>query len=214
MFKAILENVETVKDALVSINEILDETVFNLTKDGIKVDASDRAGVAFINLFLKEKIFKEYVCEEDRVICLNMQELYASLKLFKGETTISLIGDHTFVLSQTKPKRIIITIRMLDIPKDEGERYQVENLQFKSKVEISSSDFNEAIKESEKYGDYILFDLDENRFRIYSKSEMSGLDYDYRIEKGNESLFKLDSKESCHTIINRDYIQRIAKSFR
>jgi hypothetical protein len=122
-------------------------------------------------------------------------------------------GDHTFVLSQAKPNRKIIKIRLLDIPKNEGERYQVEKLQFKSRIEINSSDFHDVIKESEKYGAYILFDLDENRLRIYSKADMSGLDYDYRIEKGNESLFKLDSKEPCHTIISREYVQRIAKSF-
>lgn len=210
MFKAVTEEVEKLKDAFASANEIFDEPIFTLTSEGMKLLAKDRAGVTVLDLMLKKGLFKEYECDKEIEICVNMQEFYHALKLFKGETTLSLEGDHTIVLSQSSPNRKIIRVRLLEMP-EEREEIPIYQLKFLAKIEIKSNVFESVVKESEKkFGGHLMFDATKQRLRFLGKSDLSG--YDFRIEKDSDLMLKLEIEEPCHTVLPRDYLERIVKS--
>jgi len=210
MFKAVIEEVEKLKDAFASANEIFDEPIFTLTSEGLKLLAKDRAGVTVLDLMLKKELFKEYECNKEIEICVNMQEFYHALKLFKGQTTLSLEGDHTIVLSQSAPNRKIIRVRLLEMP-EEKEEIPTHQLTFLAKIEIKSNVFEGVVKESEKkFGGYLMFDTTKQRLRFLGRGDISG--YDFRINKDSDLMLKLEVEEPCHTVLPRDYLERITKS--
>jgi proliferating cell nuclear antigen PCNA len=211
LFKATIEDIIKMKDALTPINEIFDEVVFNVDSEGIKAMLVDRASVTMADIVFKSSLFKEYEVEGNVKICINMQEFFHSLKLFSGETTISLEGDHTLVLSQNKPDMKIIKIRLMDLEEKSFPKEQLQQLKFLSNIEMESAVLEKVVKESEKhYGGNLMFSVDENRLRVFGRSDMS--EYDFRVEKNSGAIVKLQVKEPCMTSLNRDYIEKVVKA--
>jgi proliferating cell nuclear antigen len=213
MFKVVIEDTEKLKDVLASANTLFDEAIFELTPEGIKFLDSDRAGVVLIDLFMKKEMFKEYECDKPMKIAFNMQEFYRALSLFKSDATLSLEGDHTFVFSQSKPFRKIIKIRLFEPDAEKQEelkKMSMLKLQFSAVIELRGTALEDATKESDKFGASVLFDVDNNRLRFFGKGDIT--EYDYRIEKENPVIIKLEASVPCRTILNRDYLSRIMKA--
>jgi DNA polymerase III sliding clamp (beta) subunit (PCNA family) len=210
----VIEDAVKLKETFTSINEMFDEITFELTPEGIKILANDRASVVLLDLLIKKGMFKEYECDKESVkIALNMQEFYLALKRFTGETTLSLEAEHTFVFSQSLPLRKILKVSLYetDYKKDEELRELAKHkiTDFKARIELKSSVLETIIKESEKCREMML-DVNEQRLRLTGNTDITK--YDYRLEMGNEFLIKLDVTQPCQTVINNDYFQRLIKS--
>ena len=216
MFKAVINDASHLLDIFAVSNEVFDEIVLNLDSEGIKMIANDRAGVVILSLKIEKGLFKEYACDKETKIAFNMQEFYKILKLFGGETTLSLEGDYNLVLSQKSPFNKILKLRLFepDVKKEEKlETFQLYNFKFPIRVELKTSAFESIIKDCGEC-DNVLFDVDTERIRFYGKSGLMMTEYDFRLEKDNDLLLLIEAEKPCKTMLNNDYLQRILKACR
>ena len=60
VFKAVISDVNLIKDSISTISELIDEGVFKIDKNGLSLIAADRAMVAVVDFKLPATVFDEF----------------------------------------------------------------------------------------------------------------------------------------------------------
>src|SRR3989344_1451324 len=90
MFLAKTGDPKTIRDCIDAVSQIIDEGLFRITKDGMRLVAADRAMVAVIDLNIKASAFDSYTCDSDVSAGLNLQNLLTILKRAGNEDRLVL----------------------------------------------------------------------------------------------------------------------------
>ena len=75
MFEAKLDDISLFRESIATISELIDEAELHVSNEGIEMIAADRAVVAVINFALSKNAFKEYKCDQERRIVINLSRL-------------------------------------------------------------------------------------------------------------------------------------------
>ena len=90
MFSAVTSNPKSFKDSIDTISQLIDEGLFRVSRDGIKLVATDRAMVAVVDFNLSSAAFDEYNCDSEKEIGLNLLNFLTILKRASGDDKMKL----------------------------------------------------------------------------------------------------------------------------
>jgi proliferating cell nuclear antigen len=208
MFKAVLNDVDLLKVPLIAISEIVDEAIFRLEKDGIKLRAADRAMVAAVDFFLASTAFDSYEIDERRDIGLNIENFVSVLKRASAKDILILeLKDSRLDVILQNSSRRKFSLPLLEISQEEVP--QIEQLEFNSKITMDSDVLEESIKDAAVVSDSLLLEATPSKFCLIAEGDISKAEVE--LEKGNESLIELATKDVSRARYPLDYLKKMIK---
>jgi len=208
MFKAVLNDVDLLKAPLIAISEIVDEAVFRLEKDGIKLRAADRAMVAAVDFYLASTAFDSYEIDEPRDIGLNIENFVSVLKRASAKDTLVLeLKDSKLDVILQNSSRRRFSLPLLEISQEEVP--QIEQLEFNSKITMDSDVLEQSIKDAAVVADSLLLEATPSKFSLIAEGDISKAEVE--LEKGNEALAELTTKDVSKARYPLDYLKKMIK---
>ena len=209
MFRAVLSDVDLLKDSLAAIGEIIDEGVFKLGKDGISLIAADRAMVAVADFKILATAFEEYKIDEEKNIGLNIANLLSILKRAKAKDKLILeLKDSKLELTLQNSSKRRFVLPLLDITQEEIP--PIDQLEFTTKAEIKSDILKAGIDDAEVVADSVVFEAKSNKFAMRAEGDISSAELE--LEKGNEALLEIKAKDETRARYPLDYLKKMAKA--
>lgn len=209
MFKATISDVSLLKDSIDTISQLIGEGVFNLTKDGISLVATDRAMVAVVKFELKKDAFDEYKCDKEASIGVNIENLLQILKRAKStdKITLELSEDGSKLKIEMKGEGVRrFSIPLLDISK--GEIPDIDQLEFSAKLQVKTSILEEGINDADIISDSVVFETDGKCFIMKTEGDSSSVET--KIDK-NSGLIEI-SGDKVRSRYALEYLKKMIKA--
>ncbi len=210
MFKAVLSDVDLLKNTIPIISEIIDEGVFKVDQNGISLLSPDRAMVAVVDLKILSTAFDEYSATKEEYLGLNLANFAAVLKRIKS-------GDKLIMEVPEKDNRLRLTIKgngirtfevpLLDI---KTEKPPIDKLNFTGKLELESNIVEEGISDAEIIGDSIFFEANGDIFRMYARGDISSAELE--ISKKDKGVLDLKAEGSIKSQYPLEYLRKMIKA--
>ncbi len=208
MVKIVIDEGTMFRDAVSAIGELIDEGIFKLNKDGLSFIAADRAMVSVVELRIPSMAFEEYDVEEETKLPLNIANFVSILKRVTSRDKIILeVKENRLHITFKNSSTRKFSLPLLDI--SEEEIPPIDQLEFKARATIDSEVLKNGIKDAEVVADSVVFEADENAFRMIAEGDLSSVEL--ILEKGNDALYELDVQEKVRARYPLDYLKKMIK---
>lgn len=209
-FKAVLSDVDLLKNSIPAISEIIDEGVFRVDKNGISMLAPDRTMVSVTDFKLLSSAFEEFTVEKEENIGLNLSHFASVLKRVGS-------GDKLILETGSKDNKFRITAkgestRTFEIPLIEvtTEKPPVDQLAFESNISLNSELFEEGVADAEVIGDSVILEAGPEGFSMRAKGDVRSANLE--LKKNDKGLLKLETKEKIKAQYPLEYLKKMIKA--
>ena len=199
-----LENPKMFAEIVSIISDMVLEVRMKVSKGGMSIIAIDPANVAMISFKLPASAFSELNIENEEVLGVSLDSLKAVLRRIKSGSvlTIERQENELKLVINDKIKREF-NLALIEI---EGEEKEIPNLDFVSKIEMSSLDFSEAIEDCSVVADSCSFISESSKFIINAKGSLNSFKSEYSSDEVNIEAQEANSKYSL------EYLQKMIKA--
>ncbi len=210
MFKAVLSDVDLLKNTIPIISEIIDEGIFRVDQNGISLLSPDRAMVAVVNLKILSTAFDEYDAPQEELLGLNLANISAVLKRIKtGDKLVmeTIENDNKLRMIIKGNGTRTFEIPLLDV---KTEKPPIDKLNFTGRMEIESNLIEEGISDADIIGDSVVFEANGDIFRMYAKSDISSVQME--VNKKDKGVLDLKAEGSIRAQYPLEYLKKIIKA--
>lgn len=186
------------------ISELVLEVRLKVSKEGLKIIAIDPANVAMISFRLPGQAFSELEVEENEVLGVNLENLKAVLRRIKPGSVLIMTKQENELKIQIKDRvNREFSLALIEV---ESEEKEIPNLEFTSKIEMSSSDFSELIEDSSVVADSCAFVSESNKFIVQAKGSLNS----FKSEFSSDEVIIV--AEDAHSKYSLEYLQKMTKA--
>jgi len=186
------------------ISDLVLEVRLKVSKEGLKIIAIDPANVAMISFKLPNTAFSELEIDNNEVLGINLENLKAVLRRVHPGSVLIMTRQENELKLQIKDRVTKeFNLALIDV---EGEEKEVPNLEFTSKIEMSSTDFSEAIEDCGVVADSCSFISGANKFIIQAKGSLNSFKSEFSSDELNIVAEEANSKYSL------EYLQKMVKA--
>ena len=197
-----IENPKIFSDVIGIISEIVLEVRLKVKKDGLSIVAIDPANVAMILFKLPAESFSEFDIDKEEVLGVGLDNMKAVLRRIKsGSVLIMEKEENNLKLTIQDKIKKEFNLALIDV---EGDEKPVPNLNFISKVEMTSLDFSEAVEDCSVVADSCSFISESDKFIIKAKGNLNSFHSQFNDEI-NITAEEAGSKYSL------EYLQKMIK---
>lgn len=163
-------------DIIGIISELVLEVRIKVNKRGLSIIAIDPANVALVSFKLPAEVFSQIEVEEE-TIGVSLDSLKSVVRRCSpGSSLILQTEDNTLkIIIQDKIKREF-SLALIEI---EAEEKAMPNLEFTSKIEMSSVDLADAIEDCSIVADSCSFISQQEKFIIAAKGSLNSAKSEY-----------------------------------
>lgn len=189
-----LENPGEFAKAIEIISELVSEVRIKVREFGLSISAMDPANVALVGLKIPKSAFADFEADET-TLGVNLEDLKKVLKRVSPKSSLLLKKDENILEIQIEDRiRRSFRLNLIDIDSDDIEfSEKITNMEFSSKVEISSVDLISSIEDCAVVADSCVFEIANNKFIVSARginSAKSEFSQDEAIISGEESKSK------------------------
>ncbi|MDP3919168.1 MAG: proliferating cell nuclear antigen (pcna) [Nanoarchaeota archaeon] len=206
--KLTLSEPRLLKESINIISELVNEVTLKINKDQIEVIAIDPASVAMVEYKLLSSAFIEYDVSEPQELAINLNHLKQVLKRSKPTDTITLAleGDKNRLKILLKGESSkTFNIPLINI--DESDQ-QLPNLNFTSKVTLSSAKFDEAVEDMGVISESLSLNVFPDKFIVKAESSMKDAHIEMPATEETVVILDGDALSSKYSI---EYLKKISK---
>lgn len=209
MFKAVMSDIDLLRDSIAAIAEIIDEAVFDIDNSGMRMRAADRAMVAAVDFRISKDAFDSFEITEPIKLGLNLENFLSVLKRASAGDKILLSSkDSKFeIIIQNSSKRRFV-LPLLEIAQEEAP--QIEQLEFSVKMGLNAGILENGIEDAGVVSDALLFEASSDRFKMRAEGDVTMTETE--LEKGSEGLLDLSVKEEARARYPLDYLKKMIKA--
>jgi proliferating cell nuclear antigen len=189
---------------------LIEETAFKFSPEGIKMKAMDPSHIALVDFDLPASAFLEYNVKQPTVLGINLVEMNRIMSRCKADDELILELDE-------KQNRLALTFkgistRRLSLPLIDVRETELPEpkLQFTATAEVLAGVIQDGLRDAELVGDNVRFELSETGLIISAESDRGATEL--RLGKGDKGLVKLSAKEPSRAIFNIKYLSDMTKA--
>ena len=206
-----LDEPKLFSDIITIISELVLEVRIKVNKQGLFIIAIDPANVALVSFKLPAEAFSQLEVDEE-ILGISLDSLKSVLRRCRpGSSLILQTEDNTLkIIIQDKIKREF-QLALIEI---ESEEKTMPNLDFTSRIEMSSIDLSEAIEDCSIVADSCSFISQKGKFIIEAKGSLNSAKSEY---SGDEANIEIKAGEESKEIKSRyslEYLQKFIKATR
>lgn len=171
MLRIEFEDAKNWLDLLDAVRDIVEEAVFVATQEGLSLRAMDSARVAMVDLKLPVIYFPDFKVDEEKVsFAISVADMIKSLKgIKKGYRLVIELGEENLLkLSLIGKGRHVFEFPLLDISAESIPSLKVN---FEASVKIETDILGNAVKNLEKFSDYVTFRATSEKLILTGRSE-------------------------------------------
>ena len=187
-----LQEPKLLSDIITIISELVTEVRIRVNKQGMSIVAIDPANVALVSFKLPYEAFSQIEVDEE-VLGISLDSLKSVLRRCSpGSSLVLQTEDNTLNIQIHGKIKREFSLALIEI---ESEEKTMPMLDFTCKVEISSSDFAEAIADCSIVSEAASFIVNEGKFVIEAKglhSTKSEFSEDIKAEGKGKSRYSLE----------------------
>ena len=203
--KLVLAEPKFLKDSINIISDLVNEATLKIDKNKIELIALDPANVAMVIYKLLGSVFVEYDVDEAKEIAVNLDNLKQVLRRAKPADTLTLeLLESKLKISLKSSSTRVFTLSLINM---QEEKQKIPELDFKCKIEMPSSFFDEAIEDMDVVSDSVAFEVQDGIFNIQAAGNISTA----KVSFGNMDNVKINSKENSRSRYSTEYLKKIIK---
>jgi proliferating cell nuclear antigen len=175
-----------------------------VSKEGLSIIAIDPANVAMVVFKLPNTAFTQFEIDGDETLGVSLESLKAVLRRVKTGSVVVISREENELKIQIQDKvKREFNLALIEI---EGEEKNIPSLEFTSRVEMSSTDFSEAIEDSSVVADSCTFNSSPDKFVIKAKGSLNSFKSEFSSDELNIKAEEASSKYSL------EYLQKMMKA--
>src|SRR3989344_9209235 len=152
------------KEPIMVISELVNEVVFKMDREKLELIAMDPANVAMVVYKLLGNVFVEYDINKEVEMAVNLDNLKQVLRRAKPADTLTLeLLESKLKISLKSSSTRVFTLSLINM---QEEKQKIPELDFKCKIEMPSSFFDEAIEDMDVVSDSVAFEVQDDTFNI------------------------------------------------
>jgi proliferating cell nuclear antigen len=197
-----LDEPRLLSDVVSVISELVSEVRLRVDEKGLSIVAIDPANVALVNFKLPPNVLSKFEANQE-VIGVNLDNFKSVLKRCRpGDSLVMKTEDNILVLEVHGKIKRTFNLALIDI---EGEEKAPPQLEFSSRIEMSSVDFSGVIEDCSVVADSASFETKEEKFIIAAK----GLNSARAEFSGDEAKIEAENAKSRYSL---EYLQKFIKA--
>jgi len=201
-----IDNPKLFSEIISIISELVLEVRLKVNKDGLSIVAIDPANAAMVSFKLPNTAFSEFEIENPEVLGISLESLKAVLRRIKvGSVLVITKGDNELKLQIIDKIQREFNLALINV---ESEEKEVPNLEFTTKIEMSSIDFAEAIEDCAVVADACTFYTEANKFVIYARGSLNS----FKSEFSSDELFLESVHDKTKSKYSLEYLQKMIKA--
>jgi len=209
MFKAVTNEPDVFVGAISTIAEIIDEGIFELSKDGIKLLAADRALVAVVDLFISKEAFETYEIDKEQKIGINITNFLSILKRgAKAERLTLELGENKLKITIENGSKRKFTVPLLELTQEEIP--PIDQLEYKVHVTLTPEIIKNGIEDASIITDAVTFEVKDETFKMLAEGDITQAELE--IKKGEEGLIDLKKEEDARAKYPIEYLKKMIKA--
>lgn len=198
------------KTCVAAVGNLIEEAAFKFTPEGVKMRAMDPSHVALVDFELPAGAFAEYDVKQPAVLGINLAEMSKIMSRAKPQDELIFELDEeqnrlglTFKGASTRRISLpLIDVREAELPEPK--------VQFTAKADVPAGVLQDGIKDAERVGDNVGFELTEKGFFVAAEGDKGTAEL--KLAKGDEALTKLDVKQPARATFNIKYLSDMTKA--
>ncbi len=199
-----LQNPKLFSEIISIISELVLEVRLKVSKEGLRIIAIDPANVAMISFKLPNTAFSQIEVEKEEVLGVSLESLKAVLRRVKSGSVLTIKREENELNLQIQDRvKREFNLALIEVEQEEKE---LPNLEFASKIEMSSMDFQEAIEDCSVVADACSFIAEADKFTIQAKGSLNSFKSEFSSDELNIQAEKSSSKYSL------EYLQKMIKA--
>lgn len=207
--KIVIDDSTALKDAVDSIVNLVEEGLFEVSNDGLRLKAMDPSQISMISFFMPKEAFSTYTLDEERKIGLDIDRFSKVLaRGGKGESAELGLEDGKLriVFGGGKKKRTF-KLPLMDI----GSGLEREpKIEYKNHVKLDSEAFKEMLRDAKLVSSHIRLILEEGKFRVEIKGDEGEVKEEF--EKDAEELKELTVNDGSRATFPLQYLEDIVRA--
>lgn len=209
MFELKLDNAKYWRDCVESIVGLVDEGLFNITKEGISLKAMDPSSISMVSFFMPEKAFSKYSVEKNMNVGVNLENLSKILSRTRdNEALVMKDSDNKLSMEFIGPSsRRRYKMQLIDVKKSVEKE---PNVAFDAHVEINGETLKDIIKDASLISSYIAFKASKDQFGVSAKGDSGELESLH--EKSGDTLKKIEVQKNADAVFNLEFLENMVKS--
>ena len=209
MFELKIDNAKYWKDCISAIVSLVDEGLFNITKEGISLKAMDPSSISMISFNMPNKSFSKFSVEKATSIGLNIENLDKMLSRTRdGESLIMKDSDNKLLLEFIGPNgRRRYKLQLIDVKKSVEKEPSVE---FDAQIKISGEPLKDIIKDAGLISSYISFNAGKNQFSVRARGDSGELEEFHESDSG--IMKKVEAKKDAESTFNLEFLENMIKA--
>jgi len=197
-----LDNPKIFSEIIGIISEMVLEVRIKVNNEGLSITAIDPANVAMILFKLPADAFSELEVEKEEILGVSLDNLKAVLRRVKAGSVLVMEKEENMlkIIIQDKIRKEF-SLALIDV---EGDEKPIPNLNFVSKIEMTSVDFSEAIEDCNVVADSCSFISAPDNFVIQGKGNLNS----FKSEFSDEVNIQAEEASSKYSL---EYLQKMIK---
>lgn len=211
MLEAKIEDISLLRESIATISEIIDEAELYVNSEGIEMIAADRAVVAVVSFALSKNAFKEYSCDKESRIGINLMNLLQILRRAQPEDVLKLkLDENKLHLTLEGESTRRFTLPLIAVSKEETPEIAKLESGFSSAFTVNSEILNSGIEDAELITDSIVFTVRKDMLNMSAQSDASSAQLE--VPAGTESFMVHEINEPVRARYSIDYLKKIFKA--
>lgn len=169
--KLTLAEPKLLKDSISIISDLVTETEFLVTKEKFELIAMDPANVSMVIFRMNSNLFAEYDVPEDTKIAINLANFKQVLRRTKSSDVLTLEKDKNKLKIVMKGKnRRSFSLPLINL---EEREQKIPDLDAKTKIQMPSSVFNDAVEDVDIIGESVLLISSKDKLTVSAKGDLT-----------------------------------------
>ncbi len=210
MFELKIDNAKYWKDCISAIVSLVDEGLFNITKEGITLKAMDPSSISMISFTMPNKSFSKFSVEKPTSIGLNIENLDKMLSRTRdGESLVMKDSDNKLLMEFIGPNgRRRYKLQLIDVKKSVEKE---PNVDFDADIKMNGEPLKDIIKDAGLISSYISFNASKNQFSVRARGDSGELEEFHETENSG-IMKKMDAKKEAESTFNLEFLENMVKS--
>ncbi len=206
VFEIKLDNARYWRDCIGAIGALVDEGLFNITKEGISLKAMDPSSISMIAFTIPSKAFSKFTVDKNTTIGLNLENLNKILSRTRDDEALVMKDTDSklsmeFVGAASKRK---YRLQLIDVKKSVEKE---PNVAFDAKVEISADPLKDILKDASLLSSYITFKAAKDQFTTSAHGDSGELE---ELHTNDGSVVKkVDVEKNADAVFNLEFLENM-----
>ncbi len=203
-----IDNAKYWKECIDTIVNLVDEGVFNVTKEGVTLKAMDPSSISMISFSMPSKAFSKFDVDKNAGLGLNIDNISKIMSRARdGESLVMKDHENKLTMEFSGQSKRRFRTQLIDVRKSAEKE---PNVEFDAEIEINGETFKDLVKDAGLISQYISLKAAKDQFSIDCRGDSGELN-EVHVNDGS-AIKKMSVQKGAESTFNLEFLENMVKS--